>query len=81
MGNYKGSLEMFELYKQMSDSIKNQETQKSSVKKQMEYADRKKIPFVIVIGSEEMSNGILTFKDMKTGTQHKRTLTEIISTF
>ena len=53
----------------------------TKVKKQMEYADRKKIPFVIVIGSEEMSNGILTFKDMKTGTQHKRTLTEIISTF
>ena len=53
----------------------------SKLKKQLEYADRKKIPFTIVIGSDEMKSGKLTFKNMKTGEQHLLTLSEIISKF
>lgn len=53
----------------------------SKLKKQLEYADRKKIPFTIVIGSDEMKSGTLAFKDMKTGEQHLLTLAEIISKF
>jgi len=52
----------------------------SKIKKQMEYADKKKIPFVIVIGSEEVKTGILTFKKMETGDQSKLSLQEIIDT-
>lgn len=48
------------------------------IKKQFEYADRKKIPFVIVIGSDEMQSGQLTFKGMESGIQHKMTADEII---
>ena len=50
----------------------------SKLKKQLEYANRKMIPFVIVIGSEEVSSGLLTFKDMKTGEQQKRSLEQIL---
>jgi histidyl-tRNA synthetase len=53
----------------------------SKLKKQLEYADRKKIPFVIVIGSDEVKTGNLTVKNMKTGEQHQRTLSEIIASF
>ena len=53
----------------------------SKLKKQLEYADRKKVPFTIVIGSDEMKSGVLTFKNMKTGEQHQLTLQEIISKF
>ena len=53
----------------------------AKLKKQLEYADRKKIPFVIVIGSDEMKSGNLTFKNMKTGEQHLKTLSEIMATF
>ena len=53
----------------------------SKLKKQLEYADRKKVPFTIVIGSDEMKSGLLTFKNMKTGEQHQLTLSEIISKF
>ncbi len=53
----------------------------SKLKKQLEYADRKKIPFTIVIGSDEMKSGALTFKNMKAGEQHQLTLDEIISKF
>jgi histidyl-tRNA synthetase len=39
------------------------------LKKQMEYAHRKNIPFVALIGKDEMENGIITLKDMKSGEQ------------
>ncbi len=43
----------------------------SKLKKQLEYADRKKIPFVVLIGSEEIASGQLTLKNMTTGEQQK----------
>ena len=49
------------------------------LKKQLEYADRKKIPFAVVIGSDEMQSGTLAFKNMKTGEQHMLTLEQILS--
>ena len=36
----------------------------AKIKKQMSYADAKKIPFVALIGSEEMKQDIVTVKDM-----------------
>lgn len=47
------------------------------IKKQLDYADSKKIPFVVLIGSEEMQTGKLTFKNMVTGNQEKLTIEEI----
>ncbi|WP_432714460.1 histidine--tRNA ligase [Pedobacter sp.] len=49
----------------------------AKLKKQMAYADAKNIPFVILIGSDEMQSGLLTLKDMHTGNQEKLTLEEI----
>lgn len=37
--------------------------------KQFKYADDKSIPFVAIIGENEMKQGIVTVKDMKTGEQ------------
>ncbi len=39
------------------------------LKKQLDYADRKQIPYVLLIGSQEMESGNLTLKNMKTGEQ------------
>lgn len=39
------------------------------LKKQMEYAHRKNIPFVALVGKDEMENGIITLKNMKSGEQ------------
>lgn len=47
------------------------------IKKQLEYADKKKIPFVIVIGSEEVKTGMLTLKKLESGQQLKLTFQEI----
>jgi histidyl-tRNA synthetase len=49
----------------------------AKIKKQLEYADKKKIPFVIVIGSEEVKTGMLTLKKLESGQQLKLTFQEI----
>jgi histidyl-tRNA synthetase len=49
------------------------------LKKQLEFANKKTIPFVIVIGSDEIKNGILTLKNMETGVQQKQALPDIIA--
>lgn len=41
----------------------------TKIKKQFAYADSLNIPYVIIIGEEEMKNGIINLKDMKNGTQ------------
>jgi histidyl-tRNA synthetase len=50
----------------------------AKLKKQLEYADKKMIPFVIVIGSEEVATGLLTFKNMDTGEQEKLSVEQIL---
>ena len=51
----------------------------AKLKKQLDYANAKNIPFTIIIGSEEMESGLLTIKNMETGVQEKLSLSEIIS--
>ncbi len=50
----------------------------AKMKKQLSYADDKKIPYVILIGDEEMNTGLLTLKNMKSGEQYKLTITDCI---
>jgi histidyl-tRNA synthetase len=51
----------------------------AKMKKQMSYADSKKIPYAIIIGSEEMQSGTLTLKDMLKGEQVRLTSEQIIA--
>jgi histidyl-tRNA synthetase len=41
----------------------------TKMKKQLDYANRKKIPYVVLIGENEMKEGKVKLKDMKTGEQ------------
>ncbi len=50
------------------------------MKKKMKYADKWRIPFVIIIGEEERATGLYTLKDMKTGEQLKLSLEDAIRT-
>ena len=38
-------------------------------KKQMEYANRRQIPYVAIVGSDELAAGKVTLKDMRSGEQ------------
>lgn len=49
------------------------------IQKQLDYANKKLVPYTIVIGSEEVKSGMLALKDMKTGEQQKKSIGEIIS--
>lgn len=51
----------------------------AKMKKQMSYADANKIPYVILVGSEEMQSGKLTLKNMLDGNQTKITFQELLS--
>jgi histidyl-tRNA synthetase len=50
----------------------------AKMKKQMSYADKKQIPWVVLIGKNEISNSVLSVKSMKTGEQQQLELTEFI---
>jgi len=50
----------------------------AKLKKQMSYADDKRIPYVILIGSDEMQTGLLTLKDMESGQQQKLSAEAIV---
>lgn len=41
------------------------------MKKQMEYANRREIPYVVIVGSDELASGNATVKDMRTGEQQQ----------
>ena len=50
------------------------------MKKQMEYANRRAIPQVVIIGSEELAAGTATVKDMRTGEQQQVPFAELART-
>jgi len=50
----------------------------AKMKKQMSYADNKKIPFVAIVGETEMNEGKVMLKNMKSGEQGLATLEEVI---
>ena len=49
------------------------------LKKQMSYADSKKIPFIIIAGEDEIRNNDITIKDMSSGEQRKISLKDLNS--
>jgi histidyl-tRNA synthetase len=48
------------------------------MKKQMKYADQKQIPYVILVGEDEMKSGRLTVRNMSTGEQNIMTPDQFI---
>ncbi len=50
----------------------------AKMKKQMSYANANSIPFVALAGDDEISNGVVTLKNMQTGEQKKVTPSELI---
>jgi histidyl-tRNA synthetase len=50
----------------------------TKLKKQLDFANKKGIPFTVVVGSEEMKSGLLPFKDMEKGLQEKLSVEQIV---
>ncbi len=47
--------------------------------KQMEYANKRKAPYVVLVGSEEMANGQYTLKNMQSGEQERVDMAGLLS--
>ena len=52
---------------------------KKQMKKQMNYANAKHVPFVALAGESEMAEGKVTLKDMETGEQQLLTVEEVVA--
>ena len=55
--------------------------EQSKLKKQFDYADKKAIPFLSIVGGNEMSEGVINLKNLSTGEQQsfaKDDLTSIL---
>lgn len=50
----------------------------AKMKKQMSYADNKNIPFAAIVGENEMTEGKVMLKNMKTGEQQLMSLEEVL---
>lgn len=51
---------------------------KAKMKKQMNYANRRNIPFVVLVGGEELKTETFTLKDMNKGSQETITFNELL---
>jgi histidyl-tRNA synthetase len=46
--------------------------------KQLKYADKKGIPYVLILGEEEVKKNVVKLKDLKTGSQKEFSLEEAL---
>ena len=52
----------------------------AKMKQQMNYANAEGVPYVALIGEEELASGTVTLKDMATGTQTRLTTAQLVET-
>jgi histidyl-tRNA synthetase len=76
-----GEIYALPLLQQLRNSSINAELYPAGakIKKQLDYANNKNIPYVVVIGSDEVQSGQLTLKNMQSGEQQKLTADAIIT--
>jgi len=52
--------------------------EQAKMKKQMTYANNREIPFVALVGEQEIQDGLITLKEMETGKQERLTPEELV---
>jgi histidyl-tRNA synthetase len=50
----------------------------AKMKKQMNYAHNRNIPYVALVGDQEIKEGVIALKEMETGNQERLTLVELV---
>ena len=56
-------------------------TEFAKLKKKFKYADQTKVPYVIVLGEEEVKTRKYSLKDMRSGEQEEVTFDELVEKF
>lgn len=52
----------------------------TKMEKQLKYADQKNIPYIVILGPQEVDKNIVTLKNMKTREQSEMEIEEVVST-
>lgn len=79
LGNDEASFCMKALVELRNKKIKSElYPDNAKMKKQMNYANRREIPFVVIVGSNELENNNYTLKNMQTGDQQVCSLKELL---
>ncbi|HVG43012.1 MAG TPA: His/Gly/Thr/Pro-type tRNA ligase C-terminal domain-containing protein, partial [Chitinophagaceae bacterium] len=75
------SIESYKLLQQLREKGISSELfhEQSKMDKQFKYAEKKNIPYVIIIGSNELSSRIATIKNIITGEQKKVDINNLIN--
>ena len=71
------SLEVYKKLKEANIACEIYLDENAPLDKQLKYADKKKIPYSIIVGPKEVSENKVTVKDMKTGEQKTVKLDEL----
>jgi histidyl-tRNA synthetase len=79
----KEALASMKLIKTLREAGKSAELypDNAKMKKQMNYANKREVPFVILIGEDELANNTCIIKDMISGTQKEVPFDEVVSAF
>jgi len=72
------SLEVYSFLRNVNVNCEIYLDENAPFPKQLKYADKKGIPYVLIIGPEETENNTVTLKNMKTGEQRTTNLEQII---
>lgn len=51
----------------------------TKLKKQFDYADKKQIPYLAIVGGDEVAAGVVNLKNLSTGEQQKVGLEQLIA--
>ncbi len=76
--SYKDSLRITSLLRQADFNVEVV-YEHTKLKKQFAYADKKKIPYVVVLGPDEIKDGKVTVKDLSAGKQDQLDQSQLIS--
>ena len=49
----------------------------AKIQKQFKYADKRNVPYTILLGAKELENGVFLVKDMKSGEQKEYALSDL----
>lgn len=76
---FEESLEVVKILREQNINTELYPDKNAKLDKQFKYADKKQIPYVVVIGSQEAEKKVVKLKEMKTGEQRELNISELAS--
>ena len=75
---WNGSMKIAEMIRKEGVAVELYPDPEVKLDKQLKYANKKNLPYVLILGPEEVKNNVIKLKDMKTGEQTTETIESVI---